>query len=217
MNLDKNLRYYRNKAGYKTAKEFADALDIPYNTYTAYENQKREPKLEMLCKIADLLQISIDDLLGRTSKSEDEILELNIKDILKSNGFLKGVLSGLEKIKIEFISIDKNDIHFNFCINDKQINDVSLSKQEIINEFNSIDEKSEIDKNLKKKNAIYLALSKYIEQLIDELEKDNKSLNDKELLLYREAQLTLFQYVYPEYVYPKLLSKVIQELSSENK
>lgn len=214
MEFKDKLRYYREQRGY-SSNELAKLLNIPYATFKGYENAGREPKYEILCRIADLLQVSTDDLLGRKSKSGDEILELNIKDILKSNGFLKGVLSGLEKIKIELISIDKNDIHFNFCINDKQINDISLSKQEIINEFNSIDEKSEIDKNLKKKNAIYLALSKYIEQLIDELEQDNKSLNDKELLLYREAQLTLFQYVYP--VYSELLSKVIREWSSEIK
>ena len=213
MSFHENLRYYREKVGYST-KKIAELLGISANTYAGYEIRGREPKYEMLVKIADLLQVSTDDLLGRTKnilgKNEDYKLELKIKDVLKSHGFLKGVLSGLEKIKIEFISIDKNDIHFNFCINDKQINDIPLSKQEIINEFNSIDEKSEIDKNLKKKNAIYLALSKYIEQLIDELEQDNKSLNDKELLLYREAQLALFQYVYPE-----LLSKVIRELSSK--
>ena len=77
MNLDKNLRYYREQAGYKTAKEFADILNIPYNTYTAYENQKREPKLEMLIKIADLLNISLDDLVGRTIKT-DNLFMINL-------------------------------------------------------------------------------------------------------------------------------------------
>lgn len=206
------LKSYRLKSGMNKA-EFSRKLGIDsYSTYNNYEVGSSEPKIDMLIKIADLLNISLDDLLGRTSKSEDEILELKIKDILEPHDLLGTLFSGLEKIKIEFISIDKNDIHFNFCINDKQINDIPLSKQEIINEFNSIDKKSEIDKNLKKKKAIYLALSKYIEQIIDGLEQDNKSLNDKELLLYREARLALFQYVYPE-----LLSKVIQELSSENK
>lgn len=63
MSFQENLRHYREQAGYKTAKEFADILNIPYNTYTAYENQKREPKIDMLIKIADLLQVSTDDLL----------------------------------------------------------------------------------------------------------------------------------------------------------
>ena len=85
MNLDKNLRIYRERAGYATAKEFADALDVPYNTYTAYENQKREPKLEMLIKIADLLNVSLDDLLGRTPADEDERLKKEINDLLNPN------------------------------------------------------------------------------------------------------------------------------------
>lgn len=64
MSFQENLRHYREKAGYKTAKDFSNALGIPYNTYTAYENQKREPKLDMLVKIADLLNVSTDELLG---------------------------------------------------------------------------------------------------------------------------------------------------------
>ena len=96
MNLDKNLRYYREQAGYKTAKEFADILNIPYNTYTAYENQKREPKLEMLIKIADLLNISLDDLVGRTPTNEDEQLKITINKLLKQNN---------EKELYKFVSI----------------------------------------------------------------------------------------------------------------
>ena len=168
----------------------------------------------MLVKIADLLQVSTDDLLGRTKnilgKNEDYKLELKIKDVLKSHGFLKGVLSGLEKIKIELISIDKNDIHFNFCINDKQINDISLSKQEIINEFNNIDEKSEIDKNLKRKEFIYSALTnKYVNQSANELEENNNSSNDEKLLFY-ETQLKLYRYLYQN-VYSEIFSKISQE------
>lgn len=210
MQFQENLKYYREKAGYKTAKDFSKALNISYTTYFAYENQGREPKYKVLCQIANLLNVSLDDLVGRMSKSEDEILELNIKDVLKSHGFLKGVLSGLEKIKIELISVDKNDIHFNFYINDKQINDISLSKQKIINEFNSIDEKSEIDKNLKKKEFIYSALTnKYVNQSANELEENNNSSNDEKLLFY-ETQLKLYRYLYQN-LYSEIFSKMSQE------
>lgn len=86
MNLDKNLRIYRERAGYATAKEFADALDVPYNTYTAYENQKREPKLEMLIKIADLLNVSLDDLLGRKEpRLKDNLMKIKNKVMLEVN------------------------------------------------------------------------------------------------------------------------------------
>lgn len=86
MSFQENLRYYREQAGYKTAKEFADILNIPYNTYTAYENQKREPKLEMLIKIADLLQVSTDDLLGRKEpRLKDNLMKIKNKVMLEVN------------------------------------------------------------------------------------------------------------------------------------
>lgn len=81
MSFRENLKYYRKQAGYKTAKEFADSLDVPYNTYTAYENQKREPKIEMLIKIADLLNVSLDELIRpRVHKFDRYILNLLNKD-----------------------------------------------------------------------------------------------------------------------------------------
>lgn len=58
-----NLKAYRKDAGY-TAKDFAKELGIAYTTYLTYENQGREPKYDILMKIADLLNVSIDDLLG---------------------------------------------------------------------------------------------------------------------------------------------------------
>ena len=86
MSFQENLRYYREKAGYKQAKEFAKILNISYTTYTSYENQGREPKYNTLCKIADILQVSTDDLLGRTTNiignNEDERLKKTIQELI---------------------------------------------------------------------------------------------------------------------------------------
>ena len=60
MSFHENLRYYREKAGY-TTKELANLLNISANTYAGYEIREREPKYQMLCKIADLLNISTDE------------------------------------------------------------------------------------------------------------------------------------------------------------
>ena len=80
MSFQENLRYYREKSGYKTAKDFADVLNIPYTSYVAYENKGREPKYEMLCKIADLLEVSTDDLLGQEDNySKDNIIKIRNK------------------------------------------------------------------------------------------------------------------------------------------
>lgn len=91
MSFQENLKYYREKAGYKSAKEFANTLGIPPNTYVGYEVRGREPKYEMLCKIADLLQVSTDDLLGREDNySKDNIIKIRNKIRFSTYGLQKG-------------------------------------------------------------------------------------------------------------------------------
>lgn len=63
MCFGKRLRLFRQKAGYRTAKDFAKKLELPYPTYVAYENADREPRYELLEKICQLLNVSADDLL----------------------------------------------------------------------------------------------------------------------------------------------------------
>lgn len=65
MNFRENLIQFR-KAKYPSARKFAQALGIPYNTYLSYENPAKptEPRYEMLIKIATLLDVTIDELLG---------------------------------------------------------------------------------------------------------------------------------------------------------
>lgn len=46
-------------------RELAASLKIAPNTLSQYENEKREPDLKTLEHIADVLKVSIDQLLGR--------------------------------------------------------------------------------------------------------------------------------------------------------
>ena len=69
MGFQENLKYYREKAGYKQAKDFYKLLGVPYSTYIGYESKGREPKYSTLCKIADLLNVSTDELLGAKEKT----------------------------------------------------------------------------------------------------------------------------------------------------
>lgn len=64
MNFAKNLRKYRKQKGLK-AIEFAQMLNLKYPTYLSYENYNKEPKFEVLVEMADLLNVSLDELLGR--------------------------------------------------------------------------------------------------------------------------------------------------------
>lgn len=145
MSFQENLRYYRERAGYKSAREFAEVLNIPYATYAGYEYKNREAKYPMLIKIAKLLNVSIDDLLGLKNNilgknDNEQILEL-LNSCLNSGGF-KGLLEGLDETpKIKIKSIDDNYIIFNLSINaNKEFENISVSKQGFITQIRMLEE-----------------------------------------------------------------------------
>lgn len=84
MTFQERLKYYREKAGYKSAKEFAEKLGMGYTTYVAYENKDREPRYKTLCKIARILKTSPNELLDFDPDHPDE-LEKAIQ-LLKEGG-----------------------------------------------------------------------------------------------------------------------------------
>ncbi len=65
--LAKRLRALRKEKGL-TQNQVAIYCDITEKTYQNYELMTREPKLEILVKIADLLDVSIDYIVGRTDE-----------------------------------------------------------------------------------------------------------------------------------------------------
>ena len=75
MSFQENLKKFRIRAGYTQAKDFAKVLGISYPTYMGYENRGREPKFELLTKIAKTLHVSIDDLLGYHFERPDELTQ----------------------------------------------------------------------------------------------------------------------------------------------
>ena len=79
-----NLRRLREQAGYKQAKEFAAVVGVPYTTYSSYEKLGREPRYEVLCKIAEALSVSIDELLGYNTPSEERDLFTECKTLIES-------------------------------------------------------------------------------------------------------------------------------------
>ena len=72
MLFQERLRKHRTEAGYKSAKDFAMELGIPYSSYMAYENKKREPKYDVLMKMADKLGVTMDEILGYEQKQSAE-------------------------------------------------------------------------------------------------------------------------------------------------
>jgi len=65
--LNKRLEELRKKMK-MTKKEVAELLKIDQSTYGKYELGKRQPDSEMLKKLADIFNTSVDYILGRTEK-----------------------------------------------------------------------------------------------------------------------------------------------------
>lgn len=63
-NFSESLKRYRLMFG-ATQKQMAEKLEMTTNAYQKYELGTREPNLDTLIQIADILCISLDDLVGR--------------------------------------------------------------------------------------------------------------------------------------------------------
>lgn len=59
------LQELRKQAGYRTAPEFARAMEIPESTYARYESSPDKIPLDKAWKLADVFGCSIDALVGR--------------------------------------------------------------------------------------------------------------------------------------------------------
>ena len=63
--LSSRLKALRKEKGY-TQGQVAIYCDITEKTYQNYELMTREPKIEILIRIADFYKVSLDYLVGRT-------------------------------------------------------------------------------------------------------------------------------------------------------
>lgn len=84
MSFGQNLKNLRDKKGISQNK-LSTIIEISRQAIAAYEGDKREPNFEILIKIADYFNVSIDHLLGRCkaeNSCNEEILKWNIKYIM---------------------------------------------------------------------------------------------------------------------------------------
>lgn len=67
--LSKRLKKLRQAKGY-SQNEVAIYADITEKTYQNYELMTREPKLEILIRIAEVYNVSLDYLVGLTDEEK---------------------------------------------------------------------------------------------------------------------------------------------------
>ncbi len=100
----KNIRKIRNVKN-MSQQAFADIFDLKRGTLGAYEEERSEPKIETLLKIANYFSITVDDLLTK---------ELTVNKLLKFQSDLS--LNVEEKLKEKFTAIpcitERNESEF---------------------------------------------------------------------------------------------------------
>lgn len=65
--LNENIRYLRKNKGW-TQQELADKIGIKRSLVGAYEEARAEPSAQKLLKFAEILNVSVDDLIGLNLK-----------------------------------------------------------------------------------------------------------------------------------------------------
>lgn len=76
-----NLKFLRKERNI-SQQEIADYLNITRQAYNNYENGKREPDYEILLKLGEYFEVTVDDLLNSNIMDTDEnliILNRNAK------------------------------------------------------------------------------------------------------------------------------------------
>ncbi len=71
MKFCKQLRHYRMQR-MMGQKDVAAYLGVSLRAYQQYEQGLYEPRIDRLIMLADLFQISLDELVGRGTDPEDE-------------------------------------------------------------------------------------------------------------------------------------------------
>lgn len=80
------IRLLRDKKGY-TQKYIASKIGVKNNTLHGYENGLREPPFEILVQLAEIYEVTVDYLLGRSSdprltKEQEEQVDKRTKELM---------------------------------------------------------------------------------------------------------------------------------------
>ena len=68
MSYNGSILKYERELSQLTQKELAEILNIKANTISQYESNQRRPSVDVLEKLADYFDVSIDYLMGRENK-----------------------------------------------------------------------------------------------------------------------------------------------------
>ncbi len=102
MEFSERLKELRKQAGL-TQVELAGKLGIVQSSYADWERGKKKPTQENLVKIAQILNVSVDYLVGNSEEKTDELDNIELLFRMNSNGLTKEEKIIFRKELIEFM------------------------------------------------------------------------------------------------------------------
>ena len=106
MEFSERLKELRKQA-HLTQVELASKLGIVQSSYADWERGKKKPTQENLVKIAQILDVSVDYLVGNSEEKSDELDNIELLFRMNSKGLTEEEKEIFKKELIEFKK-DKN-------------------------------------------------------------------------------------------------------------
>ena len=102
MEFSERLKELRKQA-HLTQVELAGKLGIVQSSYADWERGKKKPTQENLIKIAQILNVSVDYLVGNSKEKVDELDNIELLFRMNSKGLTEEEKIVLKKELIEFM------------------------------------------------------------------------------------------------------------------
>ena len=102
MEFSERLKELRKKANF-TQVEVAEKLGISQPAYASWERGAKKPTQENLIKIAQILNVSLDYLVGNSDSTEDELDNIELLFRMNSKGLTDEEKEIFKKELIEFM------------------------------------------------------------------------------------------------------------------
>ena len=102
MEFSERLKELRKQA-HLTQVELANKLGIVQSSYADWERGKKKPTQDNLVKIAQVLNVSVDYLVGNSEEKADELDNIELLFRMNSKGLTKEEKAIFKKELIEFM------------------------------------------------------------------------------------------------------------------
>lgn len=112
MEFSERLKKLRKDAGL-TQVDVANKLGISQPAYASWERGIKRPTQDNLVKIAQVLNVSIDYLVGNSEEKTDELDNIELLFRMNSNGLTEEEKKIFKKELIEFMVERKKAFNFN--------------------------------------------------------------------------------------------------------